>query len=71
VEYHEVAQHLFGYGGDRRPETAEVIIRRQHIGAASNVEFPRKSGHGVKDYPACSYSAGETKPRDECRRLGL
>src|SRR5581483_2257761 len=34
------------------------------------VEFPRKSRHRVKGYPACSYSAGETYPRDECRRLG-
>lgn len=27
---------LFGYQGDRRPETAEIVIRRQHVGAASN-----------------------------------
>ena len=26
----------------------------------SKVEFPKKNGHGVKDYPAFSYSAGET-----------
>jgi hypothetical protein len=24
-----------------------------------NLEFPRKSGQGVKGYPGCSYSAGE------------
>ena len=24
------------------------------------LEFPKKNGHGVKDYPAFSYSAGET-----------
>jgi hypothetical protein len=27
---------LFGYGGDRRPETAALVVRRQYIGAASN-----------------------------------
>lgn len=30
------ALSLFGYQGDQRPETAEIIIRRQQIGAASN-----------------------------------
>ncbi len=27
---------LLGYQGDRRPETAELVVRRQQIGAASN-----------------------------------
>lgn len=27
---------LVGYGGDRRPETAELVIRRRHLDAASN-----------------------------------
>jgi hypothetical protein len=36
VEVHEAAQPLYGYQGDVRPETSEVIIRRQHIGQWSN-----------------------------------
>lgn len=36
IEVHEKAQHLYGYQGDVRPQTAEVIIRRQYIGTASN-----------------------------------
>lgn len=36
VEVHETAQHLYGYQGDVRPQTAEVIIRREYIGAYSN-----------------------------------
>src|SRR4051794_17804534 len=28
--------HLFGYAGDRRPETAELVVRRRHVGGASN-----------------------------------
>jgi Protein of unknown function (DUF1257) len=27
---------LYGYRGDRRPETAEIVIRRQHVGSLSN-----------------------------------
>ncbi|MBN1607292.1 MAG: DUF1257 domain-containing protein [Polyangiaceae bacterium] len=43
VECHEQAQPLYGYQGDRRPETAEVIIRREHIGRAANdVGFKRQ-----------------------------
>jgi hypothetical protein len=33
---------LFGYQGDRRAETAELVVRRQHVGSASNdVGFAR------------------------------
>uniref|UniRef100_B8HWI7 DUF1257 domain-containing protein n=1 Tax=Cyanothece sp. (strain PCC 7425 / ATCC 29141) TaxID=395961 RepID=B8HWI7_CYAP4 len=43
VEVHEVAQHLYGYQGDRRSQTAEVIIRRTFIGTASNdIGFKRQ-----------------------------
>ena len=27
---------LYGYQGDRRPETAQIVVRRKFIGAASN-----------------------------------
>jgi hypothetical protein len=44
VEVHDTAQHLHGYQGDVRPQTAEVIIRRQHIGPASNdIGFKRQA----------------------------
>jgi hypothetical protein len=43
VEVHETAQHLYGYQGDVRKQTAEVIIRRQYIGSASNdIGFKRQ-----------------------------
>ena len=43
VEVHETAQHLFGFRGDVRSQTAEVIIRRQQVGAASNdIGFKRQ-----------------------------
>ncbi|HLZ08866.1 MAG TPA: DUF1257 domain-containing protein [Chloroflexota bacterium] len=27
---------LYGYQGDRRSESAEIVVRRQHVGVASN-----------------------------------
>ncbi|QFG21482.1 DUF1257 domain-containing protein [Actinomadura sp. WMMB 499] len=36
VESHSSPTHLYGYQGDRRPEQAEVVVRRKHIGSASN-----------------------------------
>ncbi len=44
IEVHETAQHLYGYQGDVREQTAEVIIRRQYIGTASNdIGFKRQA----------------------------
>lgn len=43
VEAHEQPQTLYGYRGDPRPERAEVIVRRQYIGQASNdIGFARQ-----------------------------
>ena len=50
IEVHPQAQHLYGYTGDRRKQTAEVIIRRQHVGDASN-------DIGFKLQPDGSYAA--------------
>ncbi len=36
VEVHAEAVNLVGYGGDRRAQTANIVIRRQHVGTASN-----------------------------------
>jgi len=36
VEVYSVAQPLYGYHGDKRAQKANIIIRRQYIGAASN-----------------------------------
>jgi len=43
VETHDTPQTLYGYQGDARPEQAEVIIRRRHIGSDSNdIGFRRR-----------------------------
>jgi len=36
VEVHDEAVNLIGYHGDTRPEKANVIVRRNHIGTAAN-----------------------------------
>jgi len=44
IEVHEVPAPLYGYQGDIRPERAEVVIRRQHVGHASNdIGFARQA----------------------------
>lgn len=36
---------LYGYAGDRRAETAELVVRREHVGRASNdLGFARTPG---------------------------
>lgn len=43
VEVHDRPQTLYGYRGDPRPERAAVVIRREHVGHASNdIGFARR-----------------------------
>jgi Protein of unknown function (DUF1257) len=61
VEVHEAAQHLYGYQGDVRPQTAEVIIRRRFIGSLSNDLGFKRGGDGtfeaiISDYDQRQYS---------------
>jgi hypothetical protein len=61
VEVHQTAQHLYGYQGDQRSQTAEVIIRRQHIGLASNDIGFKQQGDGtfeaiISEYDRKKYS---------------
>jgi len=36
IEIHDTPVQLVGYQGDRRVQTANIVIRRQHVGTASN-----------------------------------
>lgn len=61
VEVHETAEHLYGYQGDKRKQTAEVIIRRKHVGRASNdIGFKRREDGAfdaiISDYDRSKYS---------------
>ncbi|MEM9925820.1 MAG: DUF1257 domain-containing protein [Cyanobacteria bacterium P01_D01_bin.50] len=46
LEVNDTAQSLYGYQGDVRPETAEVIIRRKYIGSSSNDIGFKLQDHG-------------------------
>ncbi len=58
---------LYGYAGDRRQETAALVVRRQHIGSASNdLGFARTSeGYYpiISDYDSRTLLAGRFLPR--------
>ena len=44
VEVHEQAVSLVGYHGDTRPEKANIIVRRNHVGLVANdLGFVRES----------------------------
>jgi len=44
VEVHDRPRTLYGYQGDARREKAEVIVRRAHVGPASNdIGFARQA----------------------------
>lgn len=36
IEVCDKAEHLYGYHDDKRPEKANIIIRRNHVGGSSN-----------------------------------
>ena len=58
---------LYGYQGDRRPETAEIVVRRQLIGHASNdLGFAlTPSGYVpvISEYDERALLAGQFLPR--------
>jgi hypothetical protein len=65
----EEGEHLplYGYEGDRRLETAEIVVRRQTIGPASNdVGFARTTAGYmpiVSEYDQRALLAGQLLPR--------
>jgi hypothetical protein len=61
VEIHEAPQHLVGYMGDKRLQTADIIIRKRYVGAASNdIGFHRCEDGSyeaiISDYDRTKYS---------------
>ncbi|MEU2061255.1 DUF1257 domain-containing protein [Streptomyces sp. NPDC013455] len=62
VESHDEPQALIGYQGDRRSQRAEVIIRRRHVGSASNDLGFARTADGefqaiISDYDRRRYDA--------------
>lgn len=58
VEVNAQPKHLYGYMGDIRPESAEVIIRRQHISSASNDIGFRMKPDGTYEAIISEYDLG-------------
>jgi hypothetical protein len=58
AEVHDLPQTLYGYRGDARPETAEVIVRRAQIGAASNDLGFRRTDDGTFEAIVSEYDRG-------------
>lgn len=51
IEINDTPRHLYGYKGDQREQTAEIIIRRKYVGGLSNdigfVWDPQKGAYQV------------------------
>jgi hypothetical protein len=58
VEVHDQPQHLLGYEGDVRPEQAEVIIRREHVGPLANDIGFRRADDGTYEAIVSEYDQG-------------
>lgn len=60
IEVHETPQPLVGYEGLGRPEMGHIIIRRQHVGTASNdLGFIKEEGGYrmiISDYDQSRYN---------------
>src|SRR5262245_32524800 len=59
VEAHETAQNLYGYKGDARPQTAEVIVRRKYVGHASNDIGFKRQADGTFEAIISGYDRGK------------
>ena len=69
VEVHDQPQHLCGYEGDVRPEQADIIIRRQHVGPLSNDIGFRKTVAGSYEAIVSEYDQGHGYGQDWRSRL--
>jgi len=59
IEVHEEPQNLYGYKGDVRPEKANIIIRKEHIGIASNDVGFHRTTTGEYEAIISSYDKGK------------
>ncbi|MBI5486472.1 MAG: DUF1257 domain-containing protein [Deltaproteobacteria bacterium] len=69
VEVHDEPQHLHGYEADVRPEMAEVIVRREHVGPLSNDIGFRKTDGGTYEATISEYDQGSGYGQDWRQRL--
>lgn len=60
IEVHEEAQHLYGFQNDKRPEKANVILRRKFVGGASNDIGFMKKKDGTYEFISSAYDRGSS-----------
>ena len=63
VEVHATPQHLYGFVGDRREQTAEVIIRKRQIGWLSNDIGFQRQPDGTFEAIISEYDRGKYSPQ--------
>ncbi len=62
VEQHEEPRRLFGFEGLPRPQKAEVIVRRKHVGWGSNDLGFRRQPDGAFDALISSFDRRKYSP---------
>lgn len=70
-EEHEIAQKLHGYQGDQREQLGHIIVRRKHVGAASNDVGFLKKPNGKYDLVISDYDTRVhgTKFKEDLKQL--
>ena len=58
IEVHETPQHLVGYTGDQRAQTAHLIVRRQHVQDAANDLGFERTAEGAYRAHISNYDRG-------------
>jgi hypothetical protein len=87
IETHCTPTHLYGYKGDRRKDLANIIIRRKHVGGASNdigfrleedgtytaiiSEYDQETGYGTAWLNKLKQSYGVKVVEKQARRRGF
>jgi hypothetical protein len=62
IEVHAEAEHLRGYEGDRRAQTAHIIIRRENVGSGSNDLGFEKMADGTYELRVSEYDRNSLQP---------
>lgn len=64
IEVHDTPANLVGYRGDTRAQKANIIIRRQYVGSASNdLGFLYNEETGAYDVIVSDYDSGQYNQR--------
>ncbi|MHA2279385.1 MAG: DUF1257 domain-containing protein [Promethearchaeota archaeon] len=68
-EAHETAQNLHGFVGDVRKQKANIIVRRQHVGSASNDVGFNKTASGKYELIISEYDRRGKSRKDFMERM--